>query len=312
MEDLNQLSNEELKYRLTQFGFANLPVTLTTRKVLIKKLRNHLENEKSKLKRETSYATRYSSDEDHSDADTSTIPAATAAARKRGALTRSTISSISQSNAAASSRSNEVNVTMPPPSKNALGLSTTKRTATTTTNWDSNVRNTQYSPQYGGSPSKPKDLIYISPLIQSTDRNGNESDEESDSNVNNASISNRYSGTLSMNISPRASIGGVSNAANTSGGSGSANGLGNFADLENTHYLGYGGIRNRFYNPMLDEHDSTVHSTTAATTNGVHEHDDASNQTADFTKRLLSFRNRNLGSTVANPPVDTGKNQMIK
>lgn len=318
MEDLNQLSNEELKYRLTQFGFANLPVTSTTRKVLIKKLRNQMENEKSKLKRETSYATRYSSDEDHSDADTTT-----SSVRKRTApLSRSTISTTTPTSSILSNRTNDGNLTMPPPLTNPL--SATKRTTTTTTtNWDSPSRNTQYSSQYGGSsPSKPKDLIYISPLIQSADRNGNESDEESDSNVNNASsMSNRYSGNLSMNISSRASIGGASSASSASSaasssgsgsGSGSSNGIGNFADLDNTHYLGYGGIRNRFYNPVLDEHDNSAQSTTTPTTNGVHDHDDTSNQTADFTKRLMSFRNRNLGSTI-NPPstMDTGERCII-
>lgn len=108
MDELNSLSNEDLKYRLTQFGFPNLPVTSTTRKVLIKKLRNHLENEKSKLKRDTSYATRYSSDEDHSDVDKP------AASKKRSATSRATVTAISQSSArhsnAAVTRS-----TMPPP-----------------------------------------------------------------------------------------------------------------------------------------------------------------------------------------------------
>lgn len=108
MEDLNSLSNEELKYRLTQFGFANLPVTSTTRKVLIKKLRNHMDNEKSKLRRETSYATRYSSDEDQSDADKP------AASKKRNAASRTTVASISQS-AARSSNAAATRSAMPPP-----------------------------------------------------------------------------------------------------------------------------------------------------------------------------------------------------
>lgn len=112
MDELNSLSNEELKYRLTQFGFPNLPVTSTTRKVLIKKLRNHMENEKSKLKRETSYVTRYSSDEDQSDVDR---PAS--ATKKRNASARATLASISQtasrpSKAAAATRS-----AMPPPTR---------------------------------------------------------------------------------------------------------------------------------------------------------------------------------------------------
>lgn len=111
MDELNSLSNEELKYRLTQFGFPNLPVTSTTRKVLIKKLRNHMDNEKSKLKRETSYVTRYSSDEDQSDADKPV-----SAAKKRNSSARATLAAISQTvnrpSKAATTRS-----AMPPPTR---------------------------------------------------------------------------------------------------------------------------------------------------------------------------------------------------
>lgn len=109
MDELNLLNNEELKYRLTQFGFANLPVTSTTRKVLIKKLRNHMDNEKSKLKRETSYATRYSSDEDQSDVDK---PAASL--RKRTAPTRATVAPISQTAARPTSAAVTRSTMLPP------------------------------------------------------------------------------------------------------------------------------------------------------------------------------------------------------
>lgn len=64
MDNLEFLSDSELRLRLIQFGFPNLPVTATTRKLLIKKLRMHTENQKSQLRRETSYATRYSSGEE--------------------------------------------------------------------------------------------------------------------------------------------------------------------------------------------------------------------------------------------------------
>lgn len=113
MEDLNALSNDELRYRLMQFGFPNLPVTSTTRKVLIKKLRNHLENEKSKLKRNTSYATRYSSDEDLS-SQSDTEKSTNSASKKRNAYPRSTTSSSqSHSRTTTTIRSN---ISMPPPS----------------------------------------------------------------------------------------------------------------------------------------------------------------------------------------------------
>lgn len=67
MDNLDTLSDDELRRRLMQFGFPNLPVTSTTRSILVKKLRNYMDTEKSKLRRETSYATRYSSDEEASD-----------------------------------------------------------------------------------------------------------------------------------------------------------------------------------------------------------------------------------------------------
>lgn len=70
MDHLNSLSDDELRQRLRQHGFANLPITSTTRQVLIKKLRNHLNSEQAKLKQATSFVTRYSSDEDASDQET--------------------------------------------------------------------------------------------------------------------------------------------------------------------------------------------------------------------------------------------------
>lgn len=104
MDDLNELSNEELQYRLTQFGSPTLPVTSTTRKVLLKKLRNLIESEKSKLRRDTDYATRYSSDEDVSGVGADSKAKTT---KGRG---RSTAS------AAARLASNRTNAQMPPPS----------------------------------------------------------------------------------------------------------------------------------------------------------------------------------------------------
>lgn len=106
MDDLNELSNEELQYRLTQFGSPTLPVTSTTRKVLLKKLRNLIDNEKSKLRRDTDYATRYSSDEDVSGIGTKKHTPAGQTTTKKG-RSRSTISA----NARLASRTN-----MPPPS----------------------------------------------------------------------------------------------------------------------------------------------------------------------------------------------------
>ncbi|XP_063698695.1 otefin-like [Culicoides brevitarsis] len=64
MTDYDSLSNEELRVELLKYGFANIPVTSTTRKVLVRKLKNHLESEKSKTRRDTFHVTKYSSGED--------------------------------------------------------------------------------------------------------------------------------------------------------------------------------------------------------------------------------------------------------
>lgn len=68
MDNLELLSDEELRSRLMHYGFPNLPVTSSTRKLLIKKIRNHMENQKAKVRRETRSVTRYSSGEE-SDGD---------------------------------------------------------------------------------------------------------------------------------------------------------------------------------------------------------------------------------------------------
>ena len=58
MVDLESLSNDQLRLRLLVYGFANMPVTQTTRKVFIK---NHLDGEKSKTHRNMIHGTKYSS-----------------------------------------------------------------------------------------------------------------------------------------------------------------------------------------------------------------------------------------------------------
>uniref|UniRef100_A0A7G3AVM0 Putative transcriptional coactivator caper rrm superfamily n=2 Tax=Lutzomyia longipalpis TaxID=7200 RepID=A0A7G3AVM0_LUTLO len=65
---LERLSNAEVGRLLVQYGFPNQPVTATTRKVLIARLRTRMEQDQ-KLRRDTSYVTRYSSGEE-SDIDT--------------------------------------------------------------------------------------------------------------------------------------------------------------------------------------------------------------------------------------------------
>ncbi|KAL5287504.1 LEMD3 family protein [Megaselia abdita] len=64
MDDLDALTDAQLRQRCVAYGFPNVPVTSTTRKILIKKIRNYLKDEKAKRRRQTSYVTTYSSDED--------------------------------------------------------------------------------------------------------------------------------------------------------------------------------------------------------------------------------------------------------
>lgn len=64
MDNLEILSDDELRRRLLQYGFPNLPITQTTRKTLIKKLRNHLASSTANLRKTTNLVTRYSSGEE--------------------------------------------------------------------------------------------------------------------------------------------------------------------------------------------------------------------------------------------------------
>ncbi|XP_058464125.1 otefin [Malaya genurostris] len=64
MDSLDELTNDQLRLKLLEYGLANMPVTQTTRKVLIKKLKNHMETANSKVRRETVHIVKYSSDED--------------------------------------------------------------------------------------------------------------------------------------------------------------------------------------------------------------------------------------------------------
>lgn len=64
MENFDDLSNDQIRLKLLEYGLPNIPVTSTSRKVLIKKLKNHVENAGSKVRRETIHVAKYSSDED--------------------------------------------------------------------------------------------------------------------------------------------------------------------------------------------------------------------------------------------------------
>ena len=64
MDNYDLMSNDEIRLRLLEYGFPNLPVTQTTRKVLVKKLINASEGAKGKNRRETIAVTKFSSDEE--------------------------------------------------------------------------------------------------------------------------------------------------------------------------------------------------------------------------------------------------------
>lgn len=64
MSELENLSNDELRIELLKYGFQNMPVTQTTRKVLIKKLKIAKESQKSKTRRETVAVMKASDDEE--------------------------------------------------------------------------------------------------------------------------------------------------------------------------------------------------------------------------------------------------------
>ncbi|GAB0100353.1 hypothetical protein DMENIID0001_163800 [Sergentomyia squamirostris] len=63
-ENLESLTNDQLHHRMLALGLPKMPVTDTTRGVLIKKIRNHLNEVKVKTRRETVAVVKYSSDEE--------------------------------------------------------------------------------------------------------------------------------------------------------------------------------------------------------------------------------------------------------
>ncbi|XP_063701783.1 inner nuclear membrane protein Man1 [Culicoides brevitarsis] len=142
MDNLESLSDEELRLRLLQYGFPNLPVTSTTRKILIKKLRLQINKERGKVRNDTSIATSFSSEEESDSPDSSRISI------KSRRTTITPKSNYSTSSATKKDRDFAMPVT---PSPTSYG-----RTST---------RPTRYSSQN----------IHVSPLIQG------DSDDEPDS-----------------------------------------------------------------------------------------------------------------------------------
>lgn len=143
MDNLELLSDDELRRRLLQYGFANLPITETTRKTLIKKLGNHLASTNNNLRKTSSIATRYSSGEESDTLDGKRVDAI------RGRKTRMTTSG-------SPSGRNSKDRSMPPPS---LG-SSSKATASPlpmTYNYNRSVGLI--------SSGAKKSSVYVSPVI---------------------------------------------------------------------------------------------------------------------------------------------------
>lgn len=277
MDDLNELSNEELQYRLAQFGSPTLPVTSTTRKVLLKRLRNLIENEKLKLRRDTDYATRYSSDEDVDGLKASK----SIKSRGRSTLTTKSI------NSNASALRKRSNLNMPPPSNSS---STTATSSLSLSQKPASLWNDNNVSLKKSSTGQ----IYISPLIQ------HDTDEDSDQTdgLNSSFSSNRYRNSIHQAIS-------ISSANSRT------------TPIYNGHDVPNNSIGKARYSSSNDssgekssQYNNLLNASTESSTNGDHENDDLSSPytSTNFTKRLLSLRNRSLGSAINAPPlIDTSK-----
>lgn len=90
MDNLEDLPNDQLRLRLLEYGLANMPVTTTTRGVLIRKLRNVMKGAETKTRRETIHVTKYSSGEE-SEADAAAVAATKKPAKPAATNRRATI-----------------------------------------------------------------------------------------------------------------------------------------------------------------------------------------------------------------------------
>uniref|UniRef100_A0A182XZ66 LEM domain-containing protein n=1 Tax=Anopheles stephensi TaxID=30069 RepID=A0A182XZ66_ANOST len=91
-DSYDEMSNDQLRLKLLEFGLANMPVTSTTRKVLIKKLRNHIAT--NGKRRETMNITSYSSDEDSGSQQKTAAKRGAPSSKKDSANRRATIATV--------------------------------------------------------------------------------------------------------------------------------------------------------------------------------------------------------------------------
>lgn len=135
----------------------------------------------------------------------------------------------------------------------------------------------------GKGKKSPTSSIYISPLIQ------HDTDEESDQTdgINTSFSTNRYKSNLSTSISsisPR-----ISSTIYNGGHDLHTN------SIIKSRYSNEGGS-----DVSSNSNNNLLNASSESSTNGDHEN--------DFTKRLLSLRNRNLGSALNTPSmIDTSK-----
>lgn len=124
-EDLAALSNDEIRLKLIEYGFQNLPVTQTTRKILVKKLQNAIDGQKTKVRRETVAVIKSSDDED--------ISEKASAKRERTPNRRATIGIVEKTKKVpASSSTNGSNSRADTPSKTTSSSSVSRRSSRAT------------------------------------------------------------------------------------------------------------------------------------------------------------------------------------
>lgn len=58
------MSNDELRVQMAAYGLPKVPITASTRNILIKRLQNHIKDSSDKSRRETINVIKYSSDDD--------------------------------------------------------------------------------------------------------------------------------------------------------------------------------------------------------------------------------------------------------
>ncbi|XP_055374218.1 inner nuclear membrane protein Man1 [Condylostylus longicornis] len=177
MEDLESLSNNELRQYLLKCGFPNTPITDTTRKILIKRLQNHLKNKRVQLKKQIANVTRFSSDEE-SDFENRSQPEA---------YKRKTYNN----NYNASGLSNFLGPQTSKNVHNSTYLNSrfwSSNTSSLTTNNALSINNNS-ALSYDKYKISPTSRVYISPTITYQDRNTEETDVYNNNDAYDASDS---------------------------------------------------------------------------------------------------------------------------